>query len=374
MAKQTVRRLTYYSFQIIFHSLCLSGLIWQITQISINFFKFDVTKDINIFTPEETDYSSKVVYICFSNVQIADKERLSRYHVRVPNIPLKERFDMTPPGFDIFVMPADMPNDELILGDRYCYQYSFKYFILESFHFHQHVLEHMTLFELSLGHIGYSLDQKRLIMVEFQGRNEIYRFKSNSYSVTKLESPYSDHCFNYHNIGFQDRQDAAAECAGTKSKVSVHKITPKSIYQFSNASLKMGLDNYKKCFLFKFWKSDCDTKLYLTQLAVIDLKNISETFIQIVPDTEASFSVVSKPRIDNIDYVTYILGALGSWIGFSFIGINPIPHLFRIDTGDNNPINYYSNMKFIRRELMQMKRESIKMKQHISILERKLKK
>lgn len=32
----------------------------------------------------------------------------------------------------------------------------------------------------------------------------------------------------------------------------------------------------------------------------------------------------SKPRIDNIDYVTYIFGALGSWFGFSFIQLNPV--------------------------------------------------
>lgn len=41
------------------------------------------------------------------------------------------------------------------------------------------------------------------------------------------------------------------------------------------------------------------------------------------------------PRIDTISYVTYILGAIGSWIGFSFIGINPIPNFIKIDPNQN---------------------------------------
>ena len=41
-----------------------------------------------------------------------------------------------------------------------------------------------------------------------------------------------------------------------------------------------------------------------------------------------SYVIESKPRIDHVDYVTYILGALGSWLGFSFLAFNPIPYFF----------------------------------------------
>ena len=97
--------------------------------------------------------------------------------------------------------------------------------------------------------------------------------------------------------------------------------------------------------------------------------------VTFVLDTDASFSVISKPKIDDIDYVTYILGALGSWIGFSFIGINPIPHLFEKE-GVNYAISHkscHSNIKFIRRELIQSKRESIKMKQELNRIKQKSK-
>ena len=105
------------------------------------------------------------------------------------------------------------------------------------------------------------------------------------------------------------------------------------------------------------------------------VNNPANTFsmVRLVPDTDASFSVISKPRIDSIDYVTYILGELGSWIGFSFIGINPIPHLFEKE-GVNSAISHkscHSNIKFIRRELNQSKRESIKMKQELNRIKQK---
>ena len=44
-------------------------------------------------------------------------------------------------------------------------------------------------------------------------------------------------------------------------------------------------------------------------------------------DYDPSFAAESKLRIDDIDFVTYILGALGPWLGFSFLAVNPIPYL-----------------------------------------------
>lgn len=66
-------------------------------------------------------------------------------------------------------------------------------------------------------------------------------------------------------------------------------------------------------------------------------------------DTEPSFVIKSKPRIDNIDYVTYIFGAFGAWLGFSFISINPVPYLFQIKKGKTKISNPHSNQIEIKR-------------------------
>ena len=36
----------------------------------------------------------------------------------------------------------------------------------------------------------------------------------------------------------------------------------------------------------------------------------------------------SQIKIDDVDFVTYIFGALGTWFGFSFLMINPLPLFF----------------------------------------------
>ena len=45
------------------------------TQISVNFFKFDLIKDINVITPEENTQMEKIVYFCFENYQILQNEK-----------------------------------------------------------------------------------------------------------------------------------------------------------------------------------------------------------------------------------------------------------------------------------------------------------
>lgn len=56
---------------------------------------------------------------------------------------------------------------------------------------------------------------------------------------------------------------------------------------------------------------------------------------------QPSFRIASKAKIEDIDLITYILGALGSWIGFSFLGFNPIPFLSKLTMA---PLNGYQKL------------------------------
>lgn len=80
MSKASVSKVTYFFWTIIFHSLCLSGLVWQVVQISVNFFKFDVMKDINVITPDEIDSAAKVLYVCVSKIANLDPNIASEVH------------------------------------------------------------------------------------------------------------------------------------------------------------------------------------------------------------------------------------------------------------------------------------------------------
>ena len=79
MEPNAASKMKYYLWFIIFHSLCVCGLIWQVWETSDNFFKFDVYKDINVFPPEQSSHLNKVLYICFSTNHIVDTAAFQQF-------------------------------------------------------------------------------------------------------------------------------------------------------------------------------------------------------------------------------------------------------------------------------------------------------
>ena len=68
------------------------------------------------------------------------------------------------------------------------------------------------------------------------------------------------------------------------------------------------------------------------------------TFLVLGNGNDPSFRIESKPRIDNIDYITYICGALGTWFGICALNFNPFPIFFKPNEpiGDNtNAVNHF---------------------------------
>ena len=152
-----------------------------------------------------------------------------------------------------------------------------------------------------------------------------------------------------------DQNDAIADCGSNETSFSPLKLVFRSKYQFSDKRI-MRVNACPQT----YFKTDCDTKWYLTK--VNNKQSYHFKVIYFERDIDVSFAVVSKPRIDNIEFVTFILGALGSWIGFSFVGINPIPHLLQIDGNQINHKNGESNNQQIKRELIRVTQDSKKMK------------
>ena len=66
MQKKSISKRSYYLLNALFHSLCLAGLLWQVTKVSLDFFSYEVMKDINIIMPEEVKKGKTVVFICTS--------------------------------------------------------------------------------------------------------------------------------------------------------------------------------------------------------------------------------------------------------------------------------------------------------------------
>lgn len=135
--------LSIYSFS--YKALCLCGLIWQVSEISINYFKFDVLKDINVIMPEEAFASERVLNVCFGCHQMLNSDRyidiafkraisdeniynyLNAQESINPKYSIIERFDIRN-RFDIAVNSssaiANLEHEfkEFIVGPFNCYQ------------------------------------------------------------------------------------------------------------------------------------------------------------------------------------------------------------------------------------------------------------
>ena len=132
MAKKLVAKKLYYTCNTLYHLLCLSGLIWQVTQISVNFFKFDV--NINIYTPDETTNQNKVLDHCSLNHEIVNNRSYYKSAIELfknPNnsipkniniknkeyivrhLSMRNRFSITRPMYD-------SRNVEFVFGELFC--------------------------------------------------------------------------------------------------------------------------------------------------------------------------------------------------------------------------------------------------------------
>lgn len=55
--------------------------------------------------------------------------------------------------------------------------------------------------------------------------------------------------------------------------------------------------------------------------------NVARVRFDQVLSHKPSYTIANSPKIDRLYYITYVLGAAGTWIGFSFMSIEPVPLL-----------------------------------------------
>ena len=315
-------RFKFLFCQLIYHSLCISGLIWQIIQISVIFFKFDTIKDINVFTAEELQSQDKIVYICF---YFHDEPIWTEdwHHFLKMSYAEQFRISRDTEHWFAFLRKAEL-IDELIAEGVYCRKFN----ITMGSTIGLDRSSGIFYLSITIGLMSHPFDKHRLIGVKTNWKNnsQEYVITSHSFTISKLTPPYTDNCFNYPDIGLENRNDAVAMCDSNATHLAFRKVVRKNDSEHSNYKQKKKRET--NCDQSKF-KVDCDQSLFITQVVTNDHHDEKNSTMVFPVDTQASFSVMSQPRIDNIDFVTYILGAFGSWVGFSFIGINPVPFFMR---------------------------------------------
>lgn len=94
----------------------------------------------------------------------------------------------------------------------------------------------------------------------------MYRTNSYSFSIHKLQWPYSDKCIHYDKFGYDDRFDAIANCEEKiNPMLSLFRRAWKKMYRYSNYSTGPSRCDEKQ------FKVDCFQRLYLTQVGIPEI-------------------------------------------------------------------------------------------------------
>lgn len=285
-------------------------------------------KDINIYSPDEAfthDGDGRLVYIClhfYDIINQTQKRKLQMEYWESTWIPINVRFNSAPKddSDDIFRFSHKI-IDKFLRGTDNCYvinDYSIYFNVHLKFSSIDYSRSHLIIKNQSVKFHRLRPGEDKY--VTFQGT-------SNWYEIFRLASPYQDGCKDYKINGFFDRTDAFESCLSKQNFFGDRKVLWYDSYSESNGSY-----GYSPRNIFQLQKScqeltknpDCEYKFYLNNL---ERGGLNPHSIYFEKDVDTSFMVTSKPRIDDIDYVTYILGALGSWLGFSFLGCNPVPYI-----------------------------------------------
>lgn len=368
--KKPVSKKMYHILNIGYHMICLSGLIWQVTKISVDFFKYEVLKDISVIMPEELEVANRadrVTYFCLWNSDVLVIEKyaslfqkkvrldpelrrfvgseyldLQKYQV-LQRFTIEERFDIT---LDIIGMKRKKKIQnfqEFMVGDKYCFEAASESYITLP----ATSLINVTNIRIARGQPLPLFDYRRLDMlkVEYSSNfSSTYETISYQYSMEKLKWPYNDLCINYQEKGYLNQLNAIVDCLDSRinitNTISQYHFVMKNDIRYYNRSIDYVIRRPDS----ELWRShfgfcnslhrdpDCKEIVHLTESRLAESKPDHKPKVYLRPGTDKnpSFTRVSKPRIGTIDYVTYVLGALGAWIGFSFIAINPVPYFLSI--------------------------------------------
>lgn len=219
-----------------------------------------------------------------------------------------------------------------------------------------------------------------------------YVSTANSFRVGKLEWPYVDNCINYPNLGFKDKRDAINNCISKKTITAFGRIA--RFKEFDNVTavdypmayslwlknISMSLQFSNEC--KKVYRQDnCEHETIFTKTINVEEEELNFFYFYQSMCESPSFDIQSQPKIENVDFVTYIFGAFGIWFGFSFIAVNPL--LFyccccfdKIEDKNRHDIREVNTILMrlqIKRKRKEVKREKrfINLIRNIAVLSRK---
>ena len=161
-------------------------------------------------------------------------------------------------------------------------------------------------------------------------------FISHHYSMETelLEYPFETLCYNYTTIGFKEEMECTESCITKKTWDRFKKLpftaaitVPSKDKLLNDIDLKNSNSNedfikiQNDCIRKECARPSCQDTQYFTVT-----NSFSKPFFRwkhIIP-LHTSFFIFSRPQLSLIEFITYVLGTISTWTGFSIISMNPI--------------------------------------------------
>ena len=348
-SKKVVSKPVYWTFTILFHSLCLSGLIWQLTQVSITYFHYEVVSDIKFIMPEK-DQFKKYLNFCF---WASDTIRYDKYRKYLKKYGYENDSRIDQWGFkgDFIYKFLSMDEqletvlDTEIEMDLMNERKAFLWTVLVCHQLNGKNDEIAVYTRTRMNNVSYiwmstswypdDYSWERNVQIKHEvNTTSIINLAINSYYVHRLSSPFADECINFPKLHLKNKYHAMYNCTekdGNKTMMSQSRMVTKGDEHLT--TFKRGFKHVMgDC--GKYNRSECYSQTIFTQILSKNTFRPKDEnyyyFIAFQQSNQPSTIVRSNAKIGFVDLITYIFGALGTWIGFSFLQLNPFPHLITV--------------------------------------------
>lgn len=328
MAKRTINKILFQALSVLYYGLCLSGLTWQVTEISVRFFSFGVSRTTLFILPEDLRTGEKVLYACFNRHEIFGMSARLHWDMEVgeifPRLPTNEK-----------MAPSKISN-QFIVDDKTCLQFS-KFAVFKKF---ANISTIFLSYSSPLPRFDYDR-MERVKITEFE--DVTFGVSSTAFIVKKLKYPYEEMCVNY--VGrYPSRTLAIDDCvskllleySGGRRLYKKTVVTREEYPVFANLTIWGSDAGFGKECSRRIIFPDCFQTIFISK--VMQETGIGLPGVVPVQETDPSFIIYSRPSIDMIDFVTYIFGAFGAWLGVSMAMLNPVPLFSEPKTSTSNTV------------------------------------
>lgn len=362
--------------KILLYVFCLTGFLYQCTQISVSYFKYAVQTKIQLIVPQEVKINDYTICVRYTDV-ITGNDFIETPDFSInfmKNHTLQQIFDSVPQPEELIDECVIHDADSFVvfnLNRSECYEkfnvtrYIYREFVCYELHYKNdsEIFSHLQvsgsfifakiLYQITLNE-STPLNNVRLLTASayFPGdwvqyaslemANDIstrrsidstynyYTTRNQMFEVTLLEPPYETNCFSYGN---SSNDMCIMDCLKRESMKKFNAIPSQvvmidSIYEMLDVKQiderDVNVANIvDECEFTECMMIDC-IQHFTSSHTEKDLKLQldSSSFLLGMPLTPDSV-VSGDPDIYLSEYVLYLMSLAGSWFGFSMIALDP---------------------------------------------------